>query len=80
MINTLQEKINQICAKQYKTDGCPPKYTVSILYESEDVHKIILTINHSWNVLSTILFPQPDMLYGYENLEWEMKQLYNQTM
>lgn len=80
MIETIQEKVNQIWEQQYKDEDCPPKYTVSILYETADIHKIILTIEHHYNCFSKILFPQSGKIYGYESLEWEMKNLYNQTM
>jgi hypothetical protein len=80
LVEVLQEKINEIAKEKYKSDECPPKYTVSILYENKTTHKIMLTVQHLGQSFSTILFPQPEMKYGYESLEWEIEQMYNQTM
>jgi hypothetical protein len=80
IVEIIQQQVDLIAKEKYKDDPCPPVFQVSILYEDSNTHKLIMTITHLGNSFSTILFPQPKMKFGYESIEWEMTQLYNQTM
>jgi hypothetical protein len=78
--HVIQKEIDKIAKCIYKKDICPPEFIVSILYNGEEEHKIILTIRHLGSTFSRILFPIKKNHYGYDNLKDSIVYLYNQTM
>lgn len=90
IIQTLQKKVDEIASVRYKSDKCPPEFTVSLMFDYSieegkmyarvTGHKILLTITHLGSTFSEVLFPRLDYRYGYEPLADIMKYLYNRTM
>lgn len=80
IVQCIQERVDKLVRDKYASDECPPIYTVSVLYEGATEHKLILTIQHCEMCFSSVIFPRPEMKFGYEPLEYEIIQLYNQTM
>lgn len=84
IIDSIQDKVNEISSTYWDTDKCKPIFTVSILYDrnirdKEDQY-IILTCTHLSSSFSGVLFPIDRNIYGYDCLLDEMKGLYNRTM
>ena len=79
VIDCIQEEVNRICEDKYKDDDCKPIFLVSLITEKGG-DRLILTITHSYQSFSEILFPRHDALYGYETIEFMMKMMYNRTM
>lgn len=85
IITRIQEIVDGIAKKQYKTDECPPVFIVSLVQRYDDngkinKHEIGLTIQHLGQAYTRTLFPLVHQHYGYPDLEEEMKYLYNNTM
>ena len=85
IFNILQDKIDEIVAKKYEHDNCPPEFIVSLIQRTNiegkiDQHEIGLTCKHMDQAYTRTLFPQLDMKYGYTELESEIEWLYNCTM
>ena len=85
IINTLQEKVDEIAKEKYGDDSCSPNFIVS-QYEKKDEkgkvinHEIMLTIIHCEFAVMRTIFPRIVYKYGYEPLENEIMWLYNTTM
>lgn len=78
IIDCVQEEVDRICDNKWEIDQCKPKFLVSL--NSEYTDKLILTITHMGQSFSETLFPRLDMPYGYESVEYMMRQMYNRTM
>lgn len=79
LVDFLQDAVDKIAKDYWKEDTCPPEFIVSVLYQN-NMHTIVLTVNHLGKNLSETIFPDFEMKYGYESLADRMKWLYNRTM
>lgn len=79
VIDCTQEEVDKICEDVYYNDDCKPVFLVSLNSEG-DCDKLILTVTHLYQSFSETLFPRKDMPYGYETVEYMMKNMYNRTM
>ena len=80
IIDLIQERVDTYIKEAYKSDSCPPQCTISVLMEDLEHHQIILTITHSNQSFSHVLFPRKDSFYGYESIFSLIDNAYNQTM
>lgn len=85
IIETLQEKVNEIVNIKYEKDQCKPIFTVSLIQKYDITgkirnHEIGLTVQHLGQCFTRTIFPLPHHIYGYPNLEEEIEDLYNNTM
>ena len=80
IIDCIQERVNILVKKQYESDSCYPIYIVSVLWENDDIQKIILNCTHLGSSFLRILFPNKEKYWGYDGLGDMIKDLYNQTM
>lgn len=85
IIECIQKRVNRILKDKYKSDDCPPVFTVSLIQRYNDEgkinqHEIGLTVQHLGQTYTRTIFPLVHSHYGYPDLEQEMEWLYNNTM
>jgi hypothetical protein len=80
VVRVLETHVQQFADKEWNTDTCKPEFIVSLSNEDMDSQVILITIDHNSIKFTEKLFPRKGTEYGYDSLENQMINMYNQTM
>ena len=81
IIELIEQQIREIVKEEFKDDtDSPPKFIVSLYYETMDKQSIMITIDHLGSKITEKLFPRKNTEYGYGSVKDQIINMYNQTM
>lgn len=81
IIEIIDREIQKIAKDRFADDKvCPPEFWVSLNNEDMKNQKIMITVNHCGVKFTECIFPRDDAFFGYNSVEDQMINMYNQTM
>ena len=81
IVRLIEKEIHRIARERFSWDkNSFPEFLVSLDNEDMKNQKLMITINHNGVKFTERLFPRDNTFYGYDSVEDQMINMFNQTM